>query len=113
MIALLAMVLSATGTTSVAYTGKVNLNTATVEQLELLPGVGRKAAGLIVAYRQKRRFARIQELVRVKGFGRKKFLRLEPHLSVEGETDLRVQRRGRDGRVTLQTARPTLTAAAR
>lgn len=93
------------GTSSVAYHGKVNLNTATVEQLELLPGVGKKAAELIVAHRGKHRFGRIQELVRVRGFGRKKFLRLEPHLTVEGVTDLRVHRRRADHRVVAAARR--------
>lgn len=104
----LALLLASTasgGASSVAYYGKVNLNTATVEQLELLPGVGKKAAELIVAHRGKRRFGRIQELVRVKGFGRKRFLRLEPHLTVDGVTDLRVERRRANAQRVAATRR--------
>jgi competence protein ComEA len=74
------------------YAGVVNLNEATVAQLSLLPGVGEKAAERILAHRQKRTFKRIEELVRVKGFGKKKFLRLKPYLAVQGETTLRVEK---------------------
>ena len=72
--------------------GQVNLNQATVAQLDLLPGVGQKAAERIVTHRQKRPFMRIEELVRVKGFGKKRFLQLKPCLTLQGETNLRVER---------------------
>ena len=54
------------------YTGQVNLNEATVSQLDLLPGVGTKVAQRIAAQRDKRAFKRVEELVRVKGFGKKR-----------------------------------------
>ncbi len=73
-------------------TGVVNLNEATVAELDLLPGVGEKAAQRILEHRQKRRFQRIEELVRVKGFGRKKFLKLKPHLALVGPTTRKVER---------------------
>jgi competence protein ComEA len=76
------------------YVGAVNLNEATVAELDQLPGVGTKAAQRIVEQRQKRRFQRVEELVRVKGFGRKKFLKLKPHLAVAGPTTLKVERAG-------------------
>lgn len=68
--------------------GVVNLNEATEAQLDLLPGIGPAAARRIVEHRAKRRFARVEELVRVKGFGRKKFLKLKPFLAVTGPTTL-------------------------
>lgn len=77
--------------THTRYTGVVNLNEATVAELDLLPGVGAKAAQRVVELRQKRRFQRVEELVRVKGFGRKKFLKLKPLLSVTGPTTLKVE----------------------
>jgi competence protein ComEA len=73
------------------YTGVVNLNEATLAELDLLPGVGAKAAQRVLEQRQKRRFQRVEELVRVKGFGRKKFLKLKPHLAVAGPTTLKVE----------------------
>ena len=74
------------------YTGVVNLNEATVPQLDLLPGVGPKAAQRILSWRQKRAFKRIEELVRVKGFGKKQFLKLKPHLTLQGPTTLKQER---------------------
>lgn len=72
-----------------AVEGVANLNTATVSQLDLLPGVGEKAAKRIVEYRTKTAFVRTEDLVKVKGFGKKKFEKLKPHLSVSGPTTLK------------------------
>lgn len=72
-----------------AVEGVVNLNTATVNQLDVLPGVGEKAAKRIIEYRTKTAFVRPEDLVRVKGFGKKKFEKLKPHLSVSGPTTLK------------------------
>ena len=45
------------------FTGVVNLNQASQAQLDLLPGVGEKAAKRIVEYRQKTPFTRPEDLV--------------------------------------------------
>jgi competence protein ComEA len=61
----------------------VNLNTATVAELDALPGIGRKTAELIIAYRQKNGgFRKIEELMNVKGVGEKSFLKLKPRIVV-------------------------------
>jgi len=73
------------------HTGTVNLNEATAAELDLLPGVGEKAAERIIEHRKKRPFKRVEELVRVKGFGKKKFLKLKPHLALSGPTTLKVE----------------------
>ncbi|WP_245682782.1 ComEA family DNA-binding protein [Archangium gephyra] len=78
--------------TRTQYTGVVNLNEATVAQLDLLPGVGGKAAQRIITWREKRAFKRIEELVRVKGFGKKQFLKLKPYLTLQGPTTLKVEK---------------------
>jgi competence protein ComEA len=66
-----------------APTAKVNLNTASVEQLTTLPGVGPKLAARIVEYRQKSgAFRSTQELMNVKGVGEKNFAKIESWLSV-------------------------------
>ena len=66
-----------------APTAKVNINTASVEQLTTLPGVGPKLAARIVEYRQKSGpFKSTQELLNVRGIGEKNLEKLAPHLSV-------------------------------
>lgn len=70
-------------------TGKLNLNNATEEQLQLLPTVGPAKAERIVAWRKKfGSFKRTADLRKVKGFGYKTFKRLEPYLETSGETTL-------------------------
>ncbi len=72
--------------------GVVNLNTATPQQLDQLPGVGEKAAKRIVDYRTKTPFTRPEELVKVKGFGKKKFEKLKPNLATTGATTIKTTR---------------------
>lgn len=69
-----------------AIDGVVNLNTAPVEVLGLLPGIGPAKAAEIAAYRKKRPFRTVDELVRIKGIGRKMVRRLRVHLAVAGPT---------------------------
>ena len=61
----------------------VNINTATTDQLETLPGIGPALANLIVADRP---FATVDELERVNGIGPKMLKSLRPLLTVDGET---------------------------
>jgi len=61
----------------------VNLNSASVAQLQTLPGIGASAAQRIVDYRQKNgAFKKIEELMNVKGIGEKSFLKLKPLITV-------------------------------
>ena len=61
----------------------VNLNSATVAQLESLPGIGAKTAQRIIEHRQKSgSFKKIEELMNVRGIGEKSFLKLKPLITV-------------------------------
>ena len=73
--------------------GVVNLNTAVPEMLELLPGIGPAKVHAILWYRQRHPFRTVDELVRIKGIGRKMVRRLRAHLAISGPTTARAVRR--------------------
>jgi competence protein ComEA len=61
----------------------VDLNSATEEQLESLPGVGPATAKAILDYRtQHGRFRSVNELLNVRGIGESKLAQLRPHVRV-------------------------------
>lgn len=61
----------------------VNINTASQDQLETLPGIGAKAAQRIIEFRQKNgSFKKPEDLMNVKGVGEKSFLKLKPLITV-------------------------------
>jgi competence protein ComEA len=63
--------------------GPVNLNTATLEQLDTLPGVGPVMAGRILDWRtQHGGFATVDQLREVSGIGDRTFERLSPLVTV-------------------------------
>ena len=73
-----------------AASGVVNLNQASEDELMQLPGVGPSKAAAIVAWRKKHgAFKRVDDLTRVKGFGRKTLTKLKPYLAVSGATTYR------------------------
>lgn len=57
-------------TTSIPFTGKVNINTADVSELMLLEGIGENKAEAIIGYREKNgRFRTPDEMTNVDGIG--------------------------------------------
>jgi comEA protein len=61
----------------------VNINTATVQELDGLPGIGLHMAQRIVDYRQKNGpFKRLEDLMSVQGIGEKNFLKLKPLITI-------------------------------
>jgi len=86
----LALVAGSTLAAPVAPTGQVNINTASVQELQLLPRVGPALAKRIVDFRATNGlFKAPEELARVKGIGEKSFARLQPLVSVSGTTTLK------------------------
>jgi len=66
----------------------VNLNTATRQELETLPGIGTKTAERIIDYRTKKGpFKKIEELMNVQGIGEKSFLKLRAQLTVAAKAE--------------------------
>jgi competence protein ComEA len=72
--------------------GVVNVNTATVEELQLLPGIGQARAEAVVALRKQRGgFKSLNDLLDVKGIGETGLERLRPHLVLTGKTTARLR----------------------
>jgi competence ComEA-like helix-hairpin-helix protein len=61
---------------------RLDLNAATAEQLEALPGIGPAKAKAIVEYRAKQRFSTAEELMQVQGVGAKLFEQLKDQITV-------------------------------
>jgi competence protein ComEA len=69
--------------TSHVNAGRVNINTATLEQLETLPGIGPTTAQNILNYRlQQGPFQVIQEIQNVPGIGPATFAVIQDYISV-------------------------------
>ena len=63
---------------------KININTAYAADLLLLPGIGEITAEKIIDYREKiDGFKKIEDIMKVKGIGEKKFEKLKPYITVE------------------------------
>jgi len=68
-----------------AWAGEmVDINTATVKQLEAVNGIGEKTAARIIAYREEHgRFTNVDELLHVSGIGQKRLDKAREVLTVE------------------------------
>ena len=58
---------------AMAVSGKININTATKEQLVTLNGVGDKLADRIIEYRKDNPFEKPEDIMKVKGVAQKIF----------------------------------------
>jgi competence ComEA-like helix-hairpin-helix protein len=63
---------------------RVNLNTATLTELESIPGIGQSLAKLIVAHRP---YTSVDQLVAIRGIGESSVETLRPFVKVDGETE--------------------------
>ncbi len=72
------------GTSSAANAGKLNLNTATREELLTLPGIGETKADAILEYRDSHgSFTSIEEIMNIAGIKEGVFSNIEEYITVE------------------------------
>lgn len=103
-LSILALFLSGIGLAAAA----VNLNTATVEQLDAVKGIGVSKAKAIVEYRNKNgQFKSVDDLKNVKGFGAKSVDKLRAELSVSGGSE----RPAADGGPVMGPVKPAVPQA--
>jgi competence protein ComEA len=78
--------------------GVVNIQTASADELQRLPGIGPSKAAAIIAQRERAAFRRVEDIMRVRGIGRATFRRLRTMLTVSGPTTLSEEVRSRRAR---------------
>jgi competence protein ComEA len=72
---------------SKATAKKVNINTASLDELQTLPRIGEKVAQRIVDYRKEHGdFKKIEEIMKVKGVGEKTFKLIRDKIEVGSKT---------------------------
>lgn len=62
----------------------ININTASIDEFEKLPHIGRKTAESIVEFREANGpFRRVEHLMQIRGISEERFLELRPFLKTE------------------------------
>ena len=72
--------------------GTININTATADQLELLPGIGASRAQAVIEARKRvGGFEQVDDLLAVKGIGEASLEKLKPFITLDGKTTAKLE----------------------
>lgn len=76
--------LQATSSTNVFAENAININTATLDELQRIPHIGEKLAAKIIEHRETNgRFRRAEHLMLIQGISDKRFRKIRPLVRVE------------------------------
>ena len=69
----------------VSLFAKIDINKASIEQLDSLKGIGHSKAAAIIEYRKQHPFTKIEEIMKVKGIGKKLFEKIKNEVEIGGK----------------------------
>ena len=86
VIVVLVIAFAFAGIVQAADSKKVDLNKATIEELVQLKGIGKKYAERIIEYREQNgKFTKTEDIMNVKGIGQKKFEAIKEYIFVKAD----------------------------
>ena len=75
-------IITTTTTTTEKQELKVNINSASIDELVEIPGIGEATAKKIIEYRQSKKFESIEDILNVKGIGDKLFDKIKEYITI-------------------------------
>ena len=67
----------------VSLFAKIDINIANMEQLHSLKGIGHSKAVAIIEYRKQHPFTKIEDIMKVKGIGKKLFEKIKEEIEIK------------------------------
>ena len=72
----------------VALFAKVDINNASIKELQSLDGIGYTKAKAIIEYRKKHKFKKVEDIIKVKGIGKKTFDRIKDEINIKKQKSI-------------------------
>jgi len=85
----------------------IDLNTATMKQLEQLPGIGPTRAEKIIEFRMKTPFRRVEDLLAVPGISKTRLEKLRPYIKVSSSASKKPSKSVTPSKTSKPTPTPT------